>query len=76
MPRSDDKKTMAETLRKLEHLFTITPQRMRKIVDGFIDVLEQGLEKPGQMVVRGRSLQPMMTAECLRAVWLDAYLES
>ena len=22
------------------------------IVDGFIDVLEQGLEKPGQMVVR------------------------
>ena len=42
---------MAETLRKLEQLFTITPQRMRKIVDGFIDVLENGLEKPGQMVV-------------------------
>lgn len=38
-------------LRRLEQLLTVTPQRMRMIVDGFIDVLEQGLEKPGQMVV-------------------------
>ena len=47
-----ERKDMAETLRRLEQIFTITPQRMRKIVDGFQDVLENGLEKPDQMVVR------------------------
>lgn len=35
---------------KCERELRVTPQRMRKIVDGFIDVLEQGLEKPDQMV--------------------------
>lgn len=32
-------------------MLSVTPQRMRMIVDGFIDVLELGLEKEGQMVV-------------------------
>jgi len=35
---------------KCERELRVTPQRMRKIVDGFIDVLEQGLEKTDQMV--------------------------
>merc|ERR1712230_335424 len=34
---------MAEHLQRLEQAFTVTPQRMRMIVDGFIDVLERGL---------------------------------
>lgn len=45
-----EKKDMAESLRRLEQLLTVTPQRMRMIVDGFIDVLEKGLEEQGQMV--------------------------
>lgn len=51
-----EKKDMAESLRRLEQLLTVTPQRMRMIVDGFIDVLEKGLEEPGQMVVSGVEL--------------------
>jgi hexokinase len=31
--------------------FTLTPQRMRMIVESFRDALELGLEKPGQIVV-------------------------
>ncbi|KAK9893281.1 hexokinase [Cystobasidium minutum MCA 4210] len=31
-------------------MLAVTPQRMRMIVEGFIDVLELGLEKEGQMV--------------------------
>ncbi|KAF8152929.1 hexokinase [Crassisporium funariophilum] len=44
------KKTMADHLRKYESLFTLTPQRMRMIVEAFKDTLELGLEKPGQIV--------------------------
>jgi CRISPR/Cas system CSM-associated protein Csm2 small subunit len=49
--QSEEQKGIEKQLKKLEHQFAITPQRMRKIVDGFIDVLEQGLEKAGEMVV-------------------------
>ncbi|KAF7968155.1 hypothetical protein HWV62_31734 [Athelia sp. TMB] len=44
------KKTMADHLRKYESLFTLTPQRMRMIVEAFKDTLELGLQKPGQVV--------------------------
>ncbi|KZV75042.1 hexokinase [Peniophora sp. CONT] len=44
------KKTMADHLRKYESLFTLTPQRMRMIVEAFKETLELGLEKPGQTV--------------------------
>ncbi|KAF9045384.1 hexokinase [Panaeolus papilionaceus] len=44
------KKTMSDHLRRLETLFTLTPQRMRIIVEAFKDTLETGLETPGQIV--------------------------
>ncbi|TFY78891.1 hypothetical protein EWM64_g5127 [Hericium alpestre] len=44
------KKTMADHLRKYESLFTLTPQRMRMIVEAFKETLDLGLEKPGQVV--------------------------
>ncbi|KAF9531097.1 hexokinase [Crepidotus variabilis] len=44
------KRTMADHLRKYETLFTLTPQRMRMIVEAFKDSLELGLEKPEQIV--------------------------
>lgn len=44
------KKTMADHLRKYETLFTLTPQRMRMIVEAFKEYLELGLEKPKQTV--------------------------
>ncbi|EIM87021.1 hexokinase [Stereum hirsutum FP-91666 SS1] len=44
------KKTMADHLRKYEVLFTLTPQRMRMIVEAFKDTLELGLEKKDQVV--------------------------
>ncbi|KAG0152504.1 hypothetical protein CROQUDRAFT_649931 [Cronartium quercuum f. sp. fusiforme G11] len=44
------KMQMADYLRKFEHLFTVTPQRMRMIVDAFIDSLEIGLKEDGQAV--------------------------
>ncbi|KAF7313096.1 Phosphotransferase [Mycena kentingensis (nom. inval.)] len=44
------KKTMADHLRKYESLFTLTPQRMRMIVEAFKDTLELGLEKHKQIV--------------------------
>lgn len=44
------KKTMADHLRKYESLFTLTPQRMRMIVDAFQDTLDLGLKQPGQVV--------------------------
>lgn len=43
---------MADHLRKYESLFTLTPQRMRIIVDAFKDTLEAGLAKEGEIVVR------------------------
>lgn len=46
------KKTMADHLRKYEGLFTLTPQRMRIIVDSFVETLEVGLKEYGQVVVR------------------------
>lgn len=45
---------MAFHLRRLESLLTVTPQRMRMIVDSFIDTLERGLQHDKQMVVRQR----------------------
>ncbi|KAI0301388.1 hexokinase [Russula brevipes] len=44
------KKTMADHLRKYETIFTLTPPRMRMIVDAFKETLELGLEKPKQVV--------------------------
>ncbi|KAJ7594963.1 hexokinase [Mycena floridula] len=44
------KKTMADHLRKYESVFTLTPQRMRMIVEAFKDTLDLGLEKPKQIV--------------------------
>lgn len=44
------KKTMADHLRKFESLFTLTPQRMRMIVEAFKESLEVGLAKHGQIV--------------------------
>jgi len=41
---------MADHLRKYESIFTLTPPRMRMIVDAFKDTLELGLEKPKQVV--------------------------
>ena len=36
--------------------FTLTPQRMRIIVEAFKETLELGLSKPGQVVVSLRAL--------------------
>ncbi|BGO99582.1 Hexokinase-2 [Rhodotorula toruloides] len=44
------KKDMANYLVRLEKQFTLTPQRMRMIVDSFVEVLERGLEKTEQEV--------------------------
>ncbi|KAF9460389.1 hexokinase [Collybia nuda] len=44
------KKTMADHLRKYESLFTLTPQRMRMIVEAFKETLEIGLSQPDQIV--------------------------
>ncbi|KAI0298406.1 hexokinase [Multifurca ochricompacta] len=44
------KKTMADHLRKYETIFTLTPQRMRIVVEAFKETLELGLEKPKQVV--------------------------
>lgn len=44
------KRTMADHLRRLESIFTLTPQRMRMIVEAFKESLELGLEKPEQIV--------------------------
>ncbi|KAI0658174.1 hexokinase [Cubamyces menziesii] len=44
------KKKMADHLRKYESLFTLTPQRMRIIVEAFKESLELGLSKHGQVV--------------------------
>ncbi|KAL7284867.1 hexokinase [Trametes coccinea BRFM310] len=44
------KKKMADHLRKYEALFTLTPQRMRIIVEAFKESLELGLAKHGQVV--------------------------
>jgi len=42
---------MADHLRKYESLFTLTPQRMRMIVEAFKETLELGLQEPNQVVV-------------------------
>ncbi|KAI0700206.1 hexokinase [Cytidiella melzeri] len=44
------KRKMADHLRKFESMFTLTPQRMRMIVEAFKETLELGLSKPGQVV--------------------------
>ncbi|KAI0825991.1 hypothetical protein BC629DRAFT_1578523 [Irpex lacteus] len=44
------KRKMADHLRKFESMFTLTPQRMRMIVEAFKESLELGLAKPGQVV--------------------------
>jgi hypothetical protein len=45
------KKTMVDHLRKYESLFTLTPQRMRMIVEAFTEALEKGLKEYNQVVV-------------------------
>ncbi|WVQ77448.1 hypothetical protein IAR50_007134 [Cryptococcus sp. DSM 104548] len=45
-----EKKTMADLTRKYESLFTLTPQRMRMIVQAIEDTLERGLQKIDQVV--------------------------
>jgi hexokinase len=45
-----EKKTMADHLRKYEALFTLTPQRMRMIVNAFEETLDRGLQKDGEIV--------------------------
>ncbi|KAF8527774.1 hexokinase [Gautieria morchelliformis] len=44
------KKTMTDYLRKYESLFTLTPQRMRMIVEAFKETLDKGLKKYGEVV--------------------------
>ncbi|GAA5842107.1 hypothetical protein JCM5353_001112 [Sporobolomyces roseus] len=44
------KKDMADYYVKLEQQLTITPQRMRMIVDSFVDTLDRGLQKKDQEV--------------------------
>ncbi|KIP04813.1 hypothetical protein PHLGIDRAFT_75252 [Phlebiopsis gigantea 11061_1 CR5-6] len=44
------KRKMADHLRRLETMFTLTPQRMRMIVEAFKDALELGLAKDSQIV--------------------------
>ncbi|CAH7666155.1 hexokinase [Phakopsora pachyrhizi] len=44
------KMQMADYLRKFEHLFMVTPQRMRMIVEAFIESLEAGLKEKGHTV--------------------------
>jgi hexokinase len=44
------KRTMADHLRRYESLFTLTPPRMRMIVEAFKEALELGLEKPDQVL--------------------------
>ncbi|KAF8588644.1 hexokinase [Ramaria rubella] len=41
---------MSDYLRKYESLFTLTPQRMRIIVEAFKETLEKGLKEHGQVV--------------------------
>ncbi|KAF8646614.1 hypothetical protein AX16_007115 [Volvariella volvacea WC 439] len=44
------KRTMSDYLRRYEAAFTLTPQRMRMIVEAFKETLELGLQKTGQVV--------------------------
>ncbi|TEB32755.1 hexokinase [Coprinellus micaceus] len=44
------KRTMADHLRRLETLFTLTPQRLRMITHAFRETLDLGLEKKEQVV--------------------------
>jgi len=44
------KMQMADYLRKYERLFMVTPQRLRMVVEAFIDALEAGLVEEGQCV--------------------------
>jgi len=39
-------------------MFTISPERLRTIVDRFVETLEKGLEKEGQTVVSRQSILP------------------
>jgi len=47
---------MSDYLRKYEGLFTLTPQRMRMIVDAFEEALEKGLGEWDQCVVSSNRL--------------------
>jgi len=42
---------MSDYLRRYEGLFTLTPQRMRMIVEAFEEALEKGLSEWDQCVV-------------------------
>jgi hypothetical protein len=52
--RSAPARAAADLERARARRFTLTPQRMRMIVEAFRDTLELGLEKHGQVVVRAR----------------------
>ncbi|KAG8948322.1 hexokinase A [Tulasnella sp. 424] len=39
-----------ELIQRYEKLFTLTPEKMRSIVDAFVETLRRGLEKNGQIV--------------------------
>ncbi|KIJ39858.1 hypothetical protein M422DRAFT_210085 [Sphaerobolus stellatus SS14] len=43
-------KTLADYTKKFESLFTLTPPRMRMIVNGLLEAFEKGLKEPGQVV--------------------------
>jgi hexokinase len=51
---------MSDYLRKFEGLFTLTPQRMRMIVEAFEEALEKGLSAWDQCVVRTIWLLPRL----------------
>jgi hexokinase len=42
---------MEQLLEKYKNLFTLTPQRMRMIVDAFEETLDRGLQKWDQVIV-------------------------
>lgn len=63
-----EKKTMADHLRKYEALFTLSPQRMRMIVDAFEETLDKGLQKHGEIVPMSES-QPIERAQKARYVF-------
>lgn len=52
--------------------FTLTPQRMRMIVEAFKDTLELGLEKKNQVVVRIIPLAPIPCL-CFFALFLPLF---
>ncbi|KIO28264.1 hypothetical protein M407DRAFT_71996 [Tulasnella calospora MUT 4182] len=46
----EDSPITSELIQKYEKLFTLTPEKMRSIVDAFVETLKRGLEQYGQVV--------------------------